>query len=291
MSDAPAADAAAAALLLAVDPAGLVGAALRAPPGPARDAWLARLRGALPAGTPWRRLPPGVPDSRLLGGLDLAATLAAGRKVAERGVLADAHGGIVLLAMAERIERATAARLCAVLDAGEALVQRDGLSLALPARIGVVALDEGAAPDEAPPPALLDRLAFRLEPDAPPAAGAPDAAGIAAARARLPAVAAGEEVVAALCGTAAALGIDSLRAPVLALRAARAAAALAGRDRVAAEDAALGARLVLAPRATCLPAEEPAEDGPPDTPPEAPPETPPEDAAPPEPPDAAALQE
>ena len=39
---------------------------------------------------------------RLLGGLDLAATLHAGRPVAERGMLAEANGGIVLLAMAER---------------------------------------------------------------------------------------------------------------------------------------------------------------------------------------------
>ncbi len=62
----------------------------------------------------------------------------------------------------------------------------------------------------------------------------------------------------ALCTTAAALGIDSLRAPCLALRAARAAAALAGRAEVDAEDAALAARLVLAPRATRLP-EAPAE--------------------------------
>jgi magnesium chelatase subunit D len=86
----PAGDAAQAALLLAVDPAGLGGALLRAAPGAAREAWLGMLRAGLPAGTPWRRLPLGVPDSRLLGGLDLTATLAAGRPVAERGVLAEA---------------------------------------------------------------------------------------------------------------------------------------------------------------------------------------------------------
>ena len=52
------------------------------------------------------------------------------------------------------------------------------------------------------------------------------------------------------------MGIASLRAPLLALRASCAAAALAGRDRVAMEDAALAGRLVLAPRATALPAPE-----------------------------------
>ena len=39
---------------------------------------------------------------RLIGGVDLAATLSSGRLVAERGVLAAADGGIVVLPMAER---------------------------------------------------------------------------------------------------------------------------------------------------------------------------------------------
>jgi magnesium chelatase subunit D len=165
-------DPALAALLLAVDPAGLGGAVLRAAPGPARDRWLALLRQVMPEAAPWRRLPLGIPDSRLLGGLDLAATLAAGRPVAERGVLAGADGGIVVAAMAERLETGTAAKLCAVLDSGIVAVQRDGLSLSLPARFGLVALDEGIA-EEAPPAALLERLAFRLEPDdVPPRARA-----------------------------------------------------------------------------------------------------------------------
>jgi len=51
-----------------------------------------------------------------------------------------------------------------------------------------------------------------------------------------------------------ALGADSMRASLLALRAARAAAALDGREAVESEDAELAARLVLGPRATRLPA-------------------------------------
>jgi magnesium chelatase subunit D len=53
-----------------------------------------------------------------------------------------------------------------------------------------------------------------------------------------------------------ALGIGSIRPPLLALRAARAAAALAGRESVSETDAALAARLVFAARATTLPAPE-----------------------------------
>ncbi len=59
---------------------------------------------------------------------------------------------------------------------------------------------------------------------------------------------------------AAALGIASIRAPMLALRVACAAAALAGWDLVTPEDAALAARLVLAPRATTLPQPAPPPD-------------------------------
>lgn len=69
------ADARLAARLLAADPQGLGGAVLRASPGPVRERWLEILRAALPPGTPWRRLPPGIGDDGLLGGLDLAATL------------------------------------------------------------------------------------------------------------------------------------------------------------------------------------------------------------------------
>ena len=264
----PAAEAMQAALLLAVDPAGLGGAILRASPGPARDAWLALLRAGLPAGTPWRRLPLGVPDSRLLGGLDLAATLAAGRPIAERGVLAEAHGGIVVAAMAERLDSATAARIVAVMDRGEVSVQRDGLSAELPARLGLVALDEGITPEEVAPAALRARLAFLLElPATAPCTAATDAAAIEAARLRLPRLQSDDSLTEAMCGTAAALGIDDLRAPLLALRAARAAAALAGRHEVSAEDAGLAARLVLAPRATSLPPQEQAEEQPPEPPP------------------------
>jgi magnesium chelatase subunit D len=256
----PWADAVLAASLFAVDPVGTGGVSVRALPGPVRDRWLALVRGRLPQSAPVRRVPLHVPDGRLLGGLHLAATLEAGRPVAERGLLAEADGGVVVLAMAERLAPATAARIAAALDAGEAVLERDGLALRSPARFGVIALDEGAADDEVPPAALTDRLAFRID-----LAGvalndavdcAPSTDETASARARLPTVRAGDAIVEALCGAATALGIASLRAPLLALRVARAAAALDDRTEISEADAALAARLVLAPRATRFPAPE-----------------------------------
>ncbi|MDP3289598.1 MAG: hypothetical protein Q8M64_14945, partial [Methyloversatilis sp.] len=129
--------------LCAVDPVGTGGVRLHAQAGPVRDAWLAQLRDMLPPGTPMRRVPFNVTDGRLLGGLDLTATLRAGRPVAERGLLVDAHGGFVLLAMAERLPPGTAARVTAVMDAGEVALARDGIALTSAAAFAVIALDEG----------------------------------------------------------------------------------------------------------------------------------------------------
>ncbi|MFO1160363.1 MAG: magnesium chelatase subunit D [Reyranellaceae bacterium] len=278
-------DALLAAALLAVDPAGTVGVALRGPWGPAREDWLAALAALLPADTPMRRLPPGIGDDRLLGGLDLAATLQARRPIVERGLLAEADGGIVLVPMAERLAPGTVARLAAVLDQASVAVERDGVAARHTARLGVVAFDESVGEDERLAAALADRLAFAVAPaDALADEGmvwTRDA--VAAARRMLVAVTADEAIETALCAVADALGIASIRAPLLALAAARAHAALRGASRIDDGDAAVAARLVLAPRATRLPSETaptppdpPAEDlPPPDSPPQAAAEPPP----------------
>ena len=136
------------AALFAVDLIGLGGVALRSGAGPERDQWLAALAALLPAGTPLRRVPLHINEDRLLGGLDLAATLQAGRPVAQRGLLAEADGGVVLLAMAERLSTSTAASIAAVLDTRELIVERHGIGVRSASRLGVVALDEGLADDE-----------------------------------------------------------------------------------------------------------------------------------------------
>ncbi len=271
------ADAIHAAMLVAVDPVGLGGAVLRARCGPQRDHWLAALKALLPAGSPVRRLPLHITDEGLLGGLDLSATLHAGRPVAHRGVLAEADGGVVLLAMAERLPAATAARLARVLDSAEVLLERDGLATREPARLGLIVLDEGIEDDEQAPAALADRLAFHLFLDELSARGLQAlgdtrASGdTEAARALLPQVSVPDDAIEALCHAALTLGVASLRAPWLALRAARAAAALDGRVEVDSDDLALAARLVLAPRATRLPADADAEVDPDQAPPPEPP--------------------
>jgi len=93
-------DALRAACLFATDPAGFGGVNVRAHAGPVRDEWLRVLRQLLPGGAAFRRVPVHVTEARLLGGLDLAATLGQGRPVAERGLLAEADGGVLLLSSA-----------------------------------------------------------------------------------------------------------------------------------------------------------------------------------------------
>ena len=250
-------DAYLAARLFAVDPAGTGGVALRAMAGPVRDQWVTLLRSLLPASALMRRVPLHIGDGRLLGGLDLAATLQAGRPVAERGILAGANGGVVMLAMAERLSASTAGRLAAVLDLEEVVLERDGVALRTPTRFGVVALDEGMTSDERPPDALLDRFAFHLDlSDVDMRAAVSDLHSVddvIAARMLLPTVGASDAVLDALCAAAVALGVRSIRASILAVRVARIASALAGRREVLEEDAALAARLVFAPRATIAP--------------------------------------
>jgi magnesium chelatase subunit D len=252
-------DATLVACVVALDPS--CGVVVKASAGPVRAHWLALVRGLLPKTIPWRRVPLHATDAQLLGGLDFAATLAAGRPIAERGLFADADGGLVVLAMAERMTGLTAARLAAVLDQGAVVLERDGLTLHAPARFGVIALDEGVAGDERPPSAVLDRAAFQIDLDGVALRDTRDqwydAGEVAAARALLPHVRHNDEPVDALCAAALALGVGSLRAPLLALRAARGLAALAGRIEVAPDDVAAAARLVLAPRATVFPAAEP----------------------------------
>ena len=248
-----------AAALLAIDPVGLAGARIHAGAGPVRDAWMSLLQ-SLMSDTAWKRMPVNITDERLLGGLDLSATLSAGRPILQQGVLADVNGGTLILAMAERLPSATGAKLAQVMDSGEIHIVRDGIDQRRDSRFAVIALDEGVSEEEVLLPGLRDRLAFDLDlrsvswkevRDYPANLISPQE--IVAARARLLDVTIGDELLEAVCGTAMALGVDSARATLMTLSAARANAALNGDLEVGGGDVRAAAELVLAPRATRLP--------------------------------------
>ncbi len=244
-----------AATAFALDPIG-AGIVVRSSPGPARDAWLAHLRAALAPGAALKRISAAIADDRLLGGLDIAATLKAGRPIAEMGVLAGADGGVLVLAMAERASADLAARLAAVLDTGVVALERDGFALQVPARIGLVALDEGYG-DERPAAAMLERCGYAVDLSG---IGLRDIEPADLCAADLDAPCAfffGGAVcffMRRLFSSPRSLASPAAGAVVRALRAARALCALDGRTIVEDRDVALAASLTLASRATRIPA-------------------------------------
>ena len=257
----PAAEDAALALrAFALWPAGFGGLWLRGP-GPARDALVERLGSAVRL----KRMPAHIDSERLHGGIDLAASLAAGRSVARSGFLEEARGAVVLAPLAERITASLAGSVAQALDHAE------------PAeRFGLVLLDDGAERDEVPPLSLTERVAFAcdLGNAAPADLGTTQLPAPLASPAEIPVCSA--EGLAALAAVSLALGVDSGRALRFAALAAGASARLDGRETVRESDLAAAARLVLAPRATRLPP--PQEDDADAEPPPPPPPPPDSDA-------------
>jgi magnesium chelatase subunit D len=250
----------------ALDPSALGGIWLRARVGPVRDRFMEGLDNAL-SGQVTRRIHPNIGDDALFGGVDLSATLAEGALIRTKGLLAEPS--VLILPMAERTKSGLAARLAAALDGNVPLA--------------LVALDEGAEPEEVLPSALADRLAIHLDLSEQEWKDTPDLSidleALDEARAVLPKVTVPEEAIAELAEVAFRLGIHSLRAPLHALAVARASAALSGETEVESADLITAVELVLAPRATQIPeTEPPTPDDPPE--PEQPDDTdPPEDSA------------
>lgn len=242
------------AALLAIDPAGLGGVILRGPGSPLRDETVRRIESGWPAGIARRRMPLGITEDRLFGSIDLSATIAAGRPVSQAGFLSGEIPQIVVLPSAERATGRVVTALSSWLDE---------------VRLGIViALDEALPDEPGVAAALRERLAF-LIPQPDRADGpeedriSPDQ--ISAARRRLNSVVPDDSHITAICQTSFALGVESSRAELMALKVAAANAALAGRDALEEDDLALAAALVLAPRATRIPSQ-PSE--PPAPPPE-----------------------
>jgi magnesium chelatase subunit D len=262
-----------AALLFAIDPPGLGGVTLRSLPSLEREDWLRQLRGLFPPATPWRKIPVNVSRERLLGGLDVVATLENSKPVVTRGILAECDGGVAMLAMAERLPAEMAAMIASVLDHRQVRIERDGIAECHDSCVGVVALDEGIDEDERLVPGLRERLAFHVSLDGfDGVSGAEwNSDRVEKARALLPRIEVPEPLQRMLAETAVALGVASARGELFALRAARAAAAADGCMTATDTHAAIAGRLALAVRAERLPAapEVPESPDPPEVPDEA----------------------
>ncbi len=271
--------AALAAALVALDPVAFGGVVVRSTRADRAAAWIAQLTALRPERSPIGRLPISIGDDRLLGGLDLAMTLAMGRPVAERGLLARHDGGLLVLPCAERASATLIARLTAALDTHVAVPRGPFAGEPADARVGLIALDESEPEDEPIHPALADRLAFHLTLDTDDAEPFLTHEEIDTAASRWHAVDIAHTQVATLVATAELLGVSSVRALSFAVRTARGCAALDGRAHTSDDDCAAAAALVLGPRATRRPpaADDAAESPPPPPPPPTDAETPPPD--------------
>ncbi len=110
---------------------------------------------------PFRTLPLGVTEDRLLGGLDWSETISLGRPRLKPGLLGEANGGILYIDEVNLLDPGLAHLLLDAVSAGRVSLEREGLSAAYPARVALLATmnpEEGSLG-----PQLADRFALTVE--------------------------------------------------------------------------------------------------------------------------------
>ncbi|MCG8343281.1 MAG: magnesium chelatase ATPase subunit D [Chlorobiales bacterium] len=279
-------------MLLAVDPS-LGGVVIPAAVGSGKSTLARAFADILPEETPFVELPLNVTEDRLIGGVDLEATLAKGERVVQHGVLSKAHGGVLYVDSLSLLDSSAVSHVMDAMSRGAVLVEREGLSEVHPAEFMLIGTYDPS--DGEVRMGLLDRIGmivpFTTQNDYRArkliincVLGKNDSEDtedelkmlrglIAAAKEQLPLVSMTKEQMQGLIQSAVSLGVEGNRADVFAIKAAMASAALAQRSDVDEDDLKLALKLVLVPRATRMPQQEDVMDEmPPDE--EMPPETP-----------------
>ena len=243
------------------------GVIVHARSGPVRERWLQTLEQLArhhDLATPIRKIPSGISDENLLGGLDIEATIISGKPIFRPGLLSQCDQSLVIVPMAERLEAGTVARIATALDHGTIQVERDGHGERIACAMGVIALDESMEEDESVNPKLIERCAFYIDLDSIAWHDLPDAKLDAEfidlerveIQERVEQITLSDEQYVALVGIAAQLGIESLRAVQFTVRTARYLAAMDlewHQSEPSQEHLERAVTLVLLPRATQLP--------------------------------------
>ncbi len=228
-------------------------------------------------------LPLGATEDRVVGALDIEAALTRGERIFSPGLLARANRGFLYIDEVNLLPDHLVDLLLDVAASGENVVEREGIGIRHPARF--VLIGSGNPEEGELRPQLLDRFGLSLDVKTPqdiptrvevvkrraafernPAAFAAEFAPREAAltqtlrdaRTRLREVAVPDAAVERAASLCQALGTDGLRGELTLIRAARAAASLAGEASVGDPQLKLVATLALRHRLRRNPLDEAA---------------------------------